>query len=186
MKSFTANKTKIRDLIELKCQPCEDNRGFLKRIFCAEELASFGWNTSIAQINHTNTTKKGTIRGLHFQYPPYSEMKLVTCIKGKIWDVAIDLRPDSPTFLQYHGVTLSSENNVSFLIPQGFAHGFQTLADNSELIYCHSASYNTKAEGGLNPHDPILSIHWPLPVTGISARDKAHSFLSSDFQGVRI
>jgi len=149
-------------------------------------LEPFGWTQPIAQINHTNTIKKGTIRGLHFQYEPHAEMKLVTCIKGKVWDLAVDLRPDSKTYLQYRGITLSPENHISFLIPRGFAHGFQTLADNSELLYCHSKSYNKNAESGLNPQDPVLSINWPVTVTEISARDKTHPLLTTDFQGVQL
>jgi len=186
MNLFTAQKTTIQNLFALTRHPHKDNRGFLSRIFCSKELEPFGWDTPIAQINHTNTEKSGTIRGLHFQYAPHAEMKLITCIRGKIWDVAVDLRPDSPTFLQYHGVILSAKNHISFLIPQGFAHGFQTLTDNAELLYCHSKPYDKKAEGGLNPNDPSLSIKWPTAVTEISARDKAHTFLNDDFHGVQL
>ena len=165
-------------------QPIGDARGFLTRLFCIEELKSVGWEKSIAQINHTYTQKKGTVRGLHFQKLPHAEMKLVSCIRGEIWDVAIDLRAGSPTFLQWHAEQLTAENGHALLIPEGFAHGFQSLTDDAELVYCHSASFNAAAEGGLNSIDPILAIHWPLPVTELSSRDLAHPLLSPTFEGL--
>lgn len=161
-----------------------DSRGFLSRLFCAQALAEAGWVKPIAQINHTHTVKKGTVRGMHFQRPPHSEMKLVTCLRGAIWDVAVDLRPDSPTFLKWQAEELSSSNSRALLIPEGFAHGFQTLTDDCEMLYCHSASYYRDAEGGLNAQDPRLSIKWPLPITEQSVRDMAHPFLTKDFTGV--
>ena len=112
-----------------------DSRGFLSRLFCAEELNKTGWKKPIAQINHTLTSQCGTVRGMHFQHPPYAEMKLVTCIRGQVWDVVVDLREDSPTFLHWHAEILSRENNRALLIPEGFAHGFQTLVDDVELLY---------------------------------------------------
>jgi dTDP-4-dehydrorhamnose 3,5-epimerase len=161
-----------------------DNRGFLARLFCAEELAAAGWCKPVAQINHTFTQQQGTIRGMHFQHAPHAEMKLVTCLHGVIWDVAVDMRAGSPTFLQWHAEELSATNHRALLIPEGFAHGFQTLTDDCELIYLHTAAYAPAAEAGFHPQDPVLSISWPLPVTEISIRDASHPMLNHQFNGV--
>lgn len=163
-----------------------DSRGAFSRLFCAEEMAELGWKSYVAQINMTHTSQCGTIRGLHFQYPPHSEKKLVTCTRGKVWDVIVDIRADSPTFMMWHGEELSDQNQRSLLIPEGFAHGFQTLCDDVEMLYCHSAAYVTSAEGGLYPLDPYLQISWPLPITELSARDRQHPALSDSFQGIII
>lgn len=171
----------------LKCierQPVGDARGYLARLFCAEELRAAGWTGPVAQINHTCTARKGTVRGLHFQRPPYAEAKLVICIRGEIFDVAVDIREGSPTFLRWHGERLSAGNHRALLIPEGFAHGFQALTDDAELIYCHSAPYHAAAEGGLDPRDPRLGIDWPLPVVELSVRDTGHPRLDSSFAGV--
>ena len=161
-----------------------DSRGFFSRIFCAEELVIAGWNKPIAQINHTFTPKKGTVRGMHFQNPPYSEMKLVTCLRGEVYDVAVDLRQDSLTFLSWHGEILSADNNRAMLIPEGFAHGFQSLTDDVELLYCHSAPYATNFEGGVQPTDPLLAIPWPIEIAMLSERDSSHSLLKHSFTGI--
>jgi len=163
-----------------------DSRGFLTRIFCVTELAKAGWHEEIVQINHTCTHKQGTVRGMHFQYPPETEMKLVSCIRGEVWDVALDIRTGSPTFLQWHAERLSANNGHALLIPEGFAHGFQTLSDDVELLYCHSRAYATDAEGGLNPRDTRLGITWPLAITEISARDTGHPLIEIGFEGVQI
>jgi dTDP-4-dehydrorhamnose 3,5-epimerase len=161
-----------------------DDRGFLSRIFCAQELAPSGWDKPIAQINHTYTCTKGTVRGLHFQHQPYCEMKLVSVIRGEIWDVAVDLRKGSATFLQWHAEVLSAENGRAILIPEGFAHGFQSLTDDVELLYCHSVAYNPLAECGLHPSDTRLAIKWPLTISEISERDQNHSLIDRDFSGI--
>lgn len=153
-------------------------------MFCTVELAAAGWHRPIAQINHTLTLTRGTVRGLHYQHPPYAEIKLVSCIRGDVWDVAVDLRRDSPTFLRWHAERLSADNGVALLIPEGFAHGFQALSDNVELLYCHSAPHHAPAEGGLNPADPLLRITWPLPMVNLSVRDAAHPLLNGYFQGL--
>lgn len=163
-----------------------DSRGFLSRLFCADELAIAGWAKPIAQINHTYTVKVGTVRGLHFQRPPHDEMKLVTCIRGEVWDVAIDLRADSPSVMQWHAEILSGENGRALLIPEGFAHGFQALTDDVEMLYCHSAAYSTDAESGLNPKDSKLAITWPRTITEMSVRDAQHLMIDSEFEGVRL
>jgi len=161
-----------------------DRRGYLSRLFCADQLAATGWSKPIAQLNHTYTARRGTIRGMHFQRPPYAEIKLVSCIAGEIFDVAVDLRPGSQTYLKHHVEHLSADNRKAMMIPEGFAHGFQSLTDDVQLIYCHSAIYNAQAESGLNPQDPALGIPWPLPISEISARDSQHAFLSTSFSGV--
>ena len=130
--------------------------------------------------------QEGTVRGMHFQYPPHSETKIVTCLRGAVCDVAVDLREGSPTFLLHHVVCLSETNHFSLLIPEGFAHGFQTLAPNCEMLYFHTADYRADAEGALNVLDPKLAINWPRDVTAISERDKQHPFLAGDFRGVAI
>ena len=171
----------------LKCierQRMGDARGYLARLFCADELRAAGWTRPVAQINHTCTATKGTVRGLHFQHPPHAEMKLVSCIRGEVFDVAVDIRRDSQTFLRWRGERLSAGNNRALLIPEGFAHGFQALSDDTELIYCHSAPYDAAAEGGLDPQDPKLGIAWPLPIAELSARDDQHPRLDGSFMGV--
>ena len=161
-----------------------DERGSFSRLFCADELAAAGWTHPIAQINHTYTSMRGTVRGLHFQNPPHAEMKYVSCLRGEVWDVAVDFRANSDTFLQWHAETLSADNGVAILIPEGFAHGFQTLSDNVELLYAHSAPYAKDSESGLNVQDPRLSISWPVEIVGLSLRDRGFTFMSDDFKGI--
>jgi dTDP-4-dehydrorhamnose 3,5-epimerase len=163
-----------------------DSRGFLSRVFCGDELGAVGWGKPVAQINHTRTERRGTVRGMHFQTAPYAEMKLVSCIQGEVWDVAVDLRANSPTFLQWHAEHLSAENRRALLIPEGFAHGFQALSDGTELLYCHSAPYTPEAEAGLHPQDPKLGISWPLPIAEISERDNQRPALTPLFRGVSL
>lgn len=177
---------KLPGLKLVERQRLGDHRGFLSRLFCAEELAEAGWSKPIAQINHTMTARKGTVRGLHFQHPPHAEMKLVSCIRGEVWDVAVDLRADSPSFLAWHAEILSAENGKALLIPEGFAHGFQALTADAELLYCHSAAYAPEAEGGLSPVDPALAIAWPLEISEMSERDLAHPLIGTGFVGVRL
>jgi dTDP-4-dehydrorhamnose 3,5-epimerase len=149
-------------------------------------MESAGWIKPIAQINQTYTARQGTVRGMHFQHPPRTEMKLVSCTRGEVWDVAVDLRLGSPTFLCWHAEQLSAENGCALLIPEGFAHGFQALTDDVELLYCHSEAYAAYAEGGLNPTDPRLGITWPLAIAELSVRDAGHALIGDDFEGVRI
>lgn len=160
-----------------------DSRGFFSRLFCAEELHAAGWNEPIAQINHTYTARRGTVRGMHYQREPHAETKLVTCLHGEVWDVAVDLRADSPTYLRWHAERLSVANGNALLIPRGFAHGFQALTDGVELLYCHSEPYVAELEDGIHAEDPKLSIAWPLPVCGLSPRDSGLRFLGESFLG---
>lgn len=184
MSRFDFIPTPLPGLKLLQRKAIEDHRGFLSRFYCAEEFAAAGINKPIAQINHTLTRKKGAVRGLHFQHPPHAETKLVSCLKGEIWDVAVDLRSGSPTFLHWHGEILSAENRKSLLIPDGYAHGFQTLTEDCELIYLHTAAYHPEAEGALNVADPGLNIAWPLLVDDLSERDRSHPFIDENFQGI--
>jgi dTDP-4-dehydrorhamnose 3,5-epimerase len=162
----------------------EDHRGYLSRLFCAEEFSAAGFAMSVAQINHTLTRSTGTVRGLHFQLSPFAEKKLVSCIRGRVFDVAVDLRAGSPTFLHWHGEILSSENRCALAIPEGFAHGFQALELDCELLYLHSAPYSPDTEQALNPCDPRLAINWPLPIVNLSERDRKHAMLTEEFKGI--
>ena len=184
MARFDFVPTPIAGLMCVQRQRLEDNRGFLSRFYCAEEFKAAGVFQTVAQINHTLTRRKGAVRGMHFQRPPHAEIKLVSCLHGEIFDVAVDLRRHSPTFLQWHGVVLSAENQRSLLIPEGFAHGFQALTDDCELIYLHTAAYQPAAEGAVNANDPRLAIAWPLDIKEISDRDRAHLLLAADFEGI--
>jgi dTDP-4-dehydrorhamnose 3,5-epimerase len=186
MSRFIILDTPMTDLKLVERQRLGDSRGFLARLFCAGELAAAGWVKPIAQISHTCTAKRGTVRGMHFQCPPHAEMKLVSCIRGEVWDVAVDVRANSPSFLRWHGERLSAENGLAMLIPEGFAHGFQALTDDVELLYCHSAAHSPSAEAGLNPQDARLAIAWPLSITELSARDASHPLVEAGFEGVRL
>lgn len=184
MNRFSITELPLAGLKKIKRQRLGDERGFFTRVFCAAELEKCGWQGPVAQINHTYTAKKGTVRGFHFQQPPFSEIKLVSCLKGQVWDVVVDLRADSETFLQWHTETLTDTNDSALLIPEGFAHGFQTLCDEVELLYCHSAAYAPQAEAGINILEPRLGINWPLPISECSARDEAFLLLDAEYSGV--
>jgi len=185
-KRFDFHPTPLEGLCVVQRKPVEDPRGFFCRFFCAEEFQAVGLKKSIAQINHTYTVKKGAVRGLHFQYPPYSECKIVSCLRGEVYDVAVDIRKGSPTFLQWHGEILSAANQRSVFIPEGFAHGFQTLTENCELLYLHSEAFHPQAEGALHIADPRIGIVWPIAMTELSERDRSHPVIGSDFEGLSL
>ena len=185
MSRFEITQTALDGLVTVRRQRLGDARGSLTRLFCADELRAAGWQHPIVQINHTVTAQACTVRGLHYQNPPHAEAKLVSCLRGEVWDVAVDLREGSSTFLHWHAERLSAETGVALLIPQGFAHGFQALTDNVEMLYCHSHLHVPASEGGVHPLDARLAISWPLPVTGLSARDAAHPPLTAGFAGLR-
>lgn len=186
MSRSAINDTPISGLQLIEYTPILDQRGFLQRLFCQEFLDTLLGSKTIRQINHTLTRKSGAVRGLHFQHPPYAEIKIVSCLKGKAWDVAVDLRKGSPTFLQHHSVILSEDMPQSYFIPEGFAHGFQALTPNCELIYFHTADYNAAAEAGLNALDPRLDIQWPIAITERSKRDEQHPMLTDCFVGIDV
>ena len=169
---FELSPTPLDGLVLVTRKRLGDERGWLERLFCADELRQAGWQWSVAQLNRTMTAKRGTVRGMHFQHPPHEEAKFVTCLRGEVFDVAVDIRPGSPTYGKWHGAVLSGENAKSFLIPPGFAHGFQTMTDDVEMFYVHSAPYAPDAEDGLCADDAALGIDWPLPITTQSERDK--------------
>jgi dTDP-4-dehydrorhamnose 3,5-epimerase len=186
MSRFAVSTTPIDGLHVIERQRIADERGSLSRLFCSNELESAGWRAPVAQINYTVTRKQGTVRGFHYQRPPYTEMKLISCLRGEILDVAVDLRRGSQTFLRWHAELLSGDNQRALLIPEGFAHGFQAITDDVELLYLHSAHYQPAAEGGLHFRDPLLGVEWPLPVTTVSARDDRFPMLSPDFVGLTL
>jgi dTDP-4-dehydrorhamnose 3,5-epimerase len=178
---FTVVPTRLAGLHVLERHPHRDSRGYLERLFCEQDLqAVFGGDRRIVQINRTLTRLPGTVRGLHFQRPPHAETKVVTCLRGEVFDVAVDVRPSSPTFLQWHAEVLSETNGRSLLIPEGFAHGFQTGDSDCELLYFHSAAWCAAAECGLNPIDPRIAIAWPRPVSEMSDRDRGHPLLDAE------
>jgi dTDP-4-dehydrorhamnose 3,5-epimerase len=184
MSRFTFSDLPLQGLKLIERQRLGDSRGYLSRLFCEQELSAAGWLLPIAQINNTFTARRGTVRGMHYQTPPKSEMKLVTCIKGVVWDVAIDLRFGSPTFLNWHAEILSEDNDRTLIIPAGFAHGFQTLSDKVNLLYCHSAPYTPNAEAALNAKDSRLAINWPEVITEMSNKDESHPLIEGNFEGV--
>ena len=151
-----------------------------------EELAQAGWTRPVAQANLTLTRTRGTVRGMHYQLPPDAEMKLVRCVRGEVWDVAVDLRHGSPTFLQWHAERLSADNMAALLIPEGCAHGFQALTDDVEMLYLHSMPFAPASERGIGALDPLVGIRWPLPIAAMSDRDRGFPPLSKDFQGVTL
>ncbi len=183
---FDVVATAITGLDVLVRKPVGDARGRLERMFCASDLAEWTAGLPIVQINRTLTSQVGAVRGLHFQFPPHAEMKFVACLRGAVFDIAVDIRRGSPTFLHWHGEILDEENRRTLAIPRGFAHGFQCLKENSELLYFHTAAYKADAEGALNVRDPRLAIAWPLPVGQLSERDEGHPMLDDRFEGLTI
>lgn len=171
-------------LVVAESKPFKDERGAFARLFCEQELSSVIGERKIVQINHSYTAAVGAVRGLHFQYAPHAEMKLVRCLKGKVWDVVVDLRPQSPSFKRWYAQELSQQNAHMMVIPEGFAHGFQVLEAGAELVYLHTAFYKPESECGVRHDDPELGIVWPLPVTDISARDSNHAYIDSNFRGI--
>jgi dTDP-4-dehydrorhamnose 3,5-epimerase len=178
--------TRITGVKVLLSEPFKDNRGFFNRVFCQKELETIRPDIVIAQINHSMTMLKGSIRGMHFQYPPHAEMKIVRCVHGSIFDVGVDLRKNSPTFLQWHGEILSAKNMKALMIPEGCAHGFQSLEDNIEIVYLCTKAYYVNSEGGIRCDDPKIKIEWPYPPTTVSEKDMSCCFITDEFQGVVI
>lgn len=183
---FDITDTPLHGLKVVQRNPIGDHRGYLERLYCADELRAVVADVTIAQINHTYTAARGTVRGMHFQHPPHAEVKFVSCLRGEVFDVAVDLRLGSPTFLHWHAERLSGDNHRTLVIPEGFAHGFQTLTDDCEMLYFHSAAYRPKAEDGLRPLDPRLAIDWPLEIADLSGRDAGHPLIDDAFRGVSL
>jgi dTDP-4-dehydrorhamnose 3,5-epimerase len=181
---FDIAETSLSGLMVISRKPRRDERGYLERLYDADDLSSLFGHRIVMQINRTLTHDRGTVRGMHFQLPPYAELKFVSCLRGSVFDVAVDLRQGSPTFLEWHAAILSAENGQSLLIPEGFAHGFQTLTENCEMLYLHTEAYQPTQERGLHPEDCRIGIEWPQPVSGLSPRDAAHPRLTDEFQGI--
>lgn len=184
MSRFNFTNTSIRGVKLIRRMRLDDQRGFFERLFCDQEMGSVLGSRSVVQINRTGTFRKGAVRGLHFQHPPNAEMKIITCLKGEIFDVAVDLRRGSPSFLQWHAERLSARQGNMIVVPEGFAHGFQALTSDCELMYLHTAHFKAAAEGGLNALDPKLAISWPLAITDLSDRDKNQPMIDTSFMGL--
>jgi len=178
--------TAIAGVFVAETNAFQDSRGAFARLFCEREMAGAVGERKIQQINQSRTAAVGAVRGMHFQLAPHAEMKMVRCLKGRVWDVAVDLRAGSPTFLRHHAQELSAANASMLVIPEGCAHGFQVLEPDSELLYLHTASYTPSAEGGVRFDDPALNLPWPLPVTDLSERDKKHPLLNKNFLGINL
>ena len=183
---FDILDTPLRGLKLIRRKPIRDSRGYLERLFCADNLQALISGKGIVQITHTLTARQGTVRGLHFQHPPHAETKFVSCLRGEVFDVAVDLRQGSPTFLHWHAEILSAGNHKTLMIPEGFAHGVQALTEDCEMLYFHTAAYQPGAECGLNAKDPRLNIRWPEAVAELSPCDAAHPLVTEDFGGVTI
>lgn len=175
--------TPIADLFVMEQKVFHDQRGRFARLFCQGSLERQGLDFQIRQVNHSRTVQKSTVRGLHFQLDKWAEAKLVTCVRGAIWDVAVDLRANSSTFLQWHAIHLEADSGRSFLLPKGFAHGFQALTNDAEVLYFSDADYAAAHESGLHALDRRLGIDWPLAVANLSAKDAAHPWLDETFRG---
>ena len=172
MKKIKFLKTKINNLYLVKPKSSKDDRGNFFRYFCSDEFKKIYFKNKIVQTNICLNNKKGILRGLHFQKKPYSETKIVTCVSGEIYDVAVDLRKNSKTFMKYHGVKLTEKNNLIFVIPKGFAHGYLTLSKKSTVIYLVDTKYNPKFEKGINYNNSKLKIKWPIKPKYLSKKDK--------------
>ena len=162
---------------KIKLKENKDNRGFFIKLFCKENFSKKLNNLNIKQINYSFNKKKGTIRGLHYQDNPYSEQKILYCLKGKIFDVIVDIRKSSKNYLKYKKFILEEKKNEVLIIPKGFAHGFQTLTNNCKILYFHSGLYKKKFEKGINPMDSNIRINWPIKKVIISKKDKNRKFL---------
>ena len=178
------HETALEGAYIIDLEPFSDDRGLFARTFCKREFAAIGHHKEFVQFNHSHSNQKGTLRGLHYQRPPHAEIKLIRCIRGSVFDVIVDLRHQSPTFLQHVGVELSEQNLRMIYVPEGFAHGFQTLQDHCELIYHHTAFYTPDSDGGIRYNDPKIRISWPLGLSTISDKDKNLPLLSDDFAGM--
>lgn len=172
---FTETKLKGAFIIDLERR--EDSRGFFARAFCQKEFEAHGLNPTIAQANIASNIRKGTLRGMHFQFPPAAETKLVRCTRGAILDIIVDLRPESPTYLEHVAVELNENNQRALYVPERFAHGYQALADNTDTSYQVGEFYTPEAESGLMYNDPRLKLKWPLPVSVISEKDQKFRLL---------
>lgn len=183
-RSTSTREASLGGLVIIQRHPHEDDRGFFDNLFDDELIESLSPGFRVAQVNRSVTRLRGTLRGMHYQVAPHADTKIVTCVQGRVFDVVVDIRRGSPTFLKWHGRILEYGDCTSLLIPAGFAHGFQALANHSELIYLHGSAYHPDTEAGLSPLDPVLDIAWPEPPILISERDAAQELLADDWDGV--
>ncbi len=167
------DQTKLSGAWLIEAAPMHDSRGFFGRTFCAREYEERGLATRFVQHSTSFSATKGTLRGMHFQRAPHGEVKVVRCLSGAIWDVIIDLRPQSPTYRQWQGFELTAENHRQLYVPEGFAHGFQTLCEDTQVGYLISAFYAAQAADGVRHDDPEFAIPWPLPLSEISEKDRS-------------
>jgi dTDP-4-dehydrorhamnose 3,5-epimerase len=181
---FEVKTSKLAGLQVITRQPIVDARGWFERAYCADTFTQLGITKAISQINRSFTMQQGSVRGMHFQTAPFMETKFVSCLRGEVFDVAVDLRAGSPTFLQWHGEILSASNQRSLLIPEGFAHGFQTLSADCEMLYLHTEKFDPASSSGFNPLDAKLAIHWPLPITEMSDGDRYRPMMPPTFEGL--
>lgn len=172
-------KTSIDGLFVLHRAVHRDERGFFSRLFGADEIAAAGRPTQAVHVNSSTSVEVGTLRGVHFQYPPHAEAKIVSCAAGAIWDVGIDLRPGSPTRFQWFGTCLTPENGISMVVPEGFGHAFITLEPNSTVVYIVSAVYALEYESGIRFDDPTLNIQWPIEPKVLSDKDQAWGLIEN-------
>jgi dTDP-4-dehydrorhamnose 3,5-epimerase len=179
-------ETPLKGSYVVELNPFSDERGWFARTYCKNEFATIGHTKEWVQLNHSVSYKKGTIRGMHYQLQPFAETKMVRCIAGTVFDVIVDIRANSPTFLQWYSIELSAKNKKMIYIPEGFAHGFQTLTDNAELIYHHTSFYAPDIEKGVSYNDNAIGIDWQLPVSEISERDSNHPPIDFNFNGVTL
>jgi len=171
-------ETTLKGAFVIEMEKFEDKRGFFARAWCQKEVEANGLVSRVVQTNISFNKKRGTLRGMHYQVAPYEQIKLVRCTRGAIYDVVIDLRPDSPTFRKWTGVELTAENYTMLYVPENFAHGFQTLEDNTEVTYQVSQFYSPESERGVRYDDPVFQVEWPLPVEVISEKDIAWPYCS--------
>jgi dTDP-4-dehydrorhamnose 3,5-epimerase len=172
------NDTKLKGAFIIDVEPHNDSRGFFARTFCQKELREHGLNSIIAQENIALNARRGTLRGMHFQFPPAAETKIVRATRGAIVDIIVDLRPESSTYLEHITVELTADNHRALYVPERFAHGYQVLEDNTETSYAVGEFYTPRSEGGLRYNDPRLGLVWPLPISEISAKDSGWAPLS--------
>jgi len=180
------NKIPLKGAYIIELEPFRDSRGLFARTYCRKEFQKIGHNKEFVQFNHSATAQKGTLRGMHYQVPPSAEIKLIRCVRGSAYDVIIDIRYESPTFLKYFGTELNEDNMKMIYVPEGFAHGFQTLENNTQLVYHHSQYYNPEHERGIRYNDPAVGIDWPLEPINVTAKDKNYPSIDNNYKGIKI
>jgi dTDP-4-dehydrorhamnose 3,5-epimerase len=174
----------IKGIFKVTLSPYIDNRGAFSRLFCEEEFAQAGIPFSCKQINQSFTKEKGSFRGIHYQFGAFAEWKLIRCIQGSVLDFGVDLRKNSSTLYKSFSIELTEDNHTMLLLPPGVGHAFQTLEENTTLVYFHSSFYNSKYEGGIKFDDPKIQLNLPLEITNLSERDKNHPLINTDFTGI--